>query len=875
MEAARLATSRRFDVITATCSVVDAHSEARVEAPLAPLRPLLCAVADRCVTEGRTTAERLLGRRVKVLVPYEPALRQVPGFRDQPDALPLPPDADRQRTLADVVETIGLYMAGRPLLLVIDDVQWADDLTVAVLAMLRDGFVHRHPLVVLTACRSEERRQAIDQLVASPNVTTVDVARLNAETVKVIVSDMLAMPDPPWALVRLLERDSQGNPFFVGEYLRGAVEAGFLRRSAHGDWYVEATDHIRDPIRGTLPISSSLRNVILRRLAALDDVARDLVEAGAALGREFDVDFAAELAGIPADHRVAATATLLRRQILESPTGRHLRFVHDKLREIAYEGIAATRKVTLHRRAGEAMETAAARGDERIDYSAAALAHHWFGAGDKGKASGYFGDAGRRALEAGAYADAHLHLVKALMIDEERGGAAGRMCRAQWRRMLAVASYGIGDLEASISQANDSLVGLGERAPRSPRGWLGVTCVEVLRRLLQRTARVGMGNPGDTAAPDDVAAEAALASAQLATSYFHRTETLATIANLVRGMNRSERAGIDALVVESSSRVAYVAAASGLRAIANRHFRRAEEVGRRGATPRELGVALYLRAQDATGQGKWHRAQTVAQEAIGLLDEIGDRSEAEVARAIAAHAYFYSARFAEADVLLNDILRSAQDRAHEQHMAWARFLLGRTQLALGRSAQALPLLAEARPVLLRLQDFLSLSMCEGLMTIALWREGQRVEARQLAEVLVSRLDEGMRARVPHTLDAYAGLLEYLFEITLQEARGSRPDGARVHRYLRRHGRIFPLALPGVYRTRGWQEWAVGNRARAVRAWRKAVRSAMQLGMWHEAARSHEQLARFSSDAAEAERSSAIADGVLTTLRTTGHAAGAS
>ena len=312
MEAARLATSRRFDVVTATCAVMDAHAVARIEEPLAPLRPLLRAVADRCVAEGRASADRLVGRRAKVLAAYEPALRQTPGFAEQPDPPPLPPDGDRERALGAMLETVAAYLTDRRLLLILDDVQWADDLTIALLAMLRDGFVHRHPLVVLMACRTEDRRQDLDQLVGSPNVTTLEIARLSAETVKAIVSDMLAMPDPPWNLVRLLERDSQGNPFFVGEFLRGSVEAGFLRRSAAGEWRLEATDYIRDPVRGVLPISAGLKDVILRRLAALDDVTRGFVEAAAAVGREFRVEFAADLGEIPHAQQVSATADLLR-----------------------------------------------------------------------------------------------------------------------------------------------------------------------------------------------------------------------------------------------------------------------------------------------------------------------------------------------------------------------------------------------------------------------------------------------------------------------------------------------------------------------------------------------------------------------------------
>jgi hypothetical protein len=69
----------------------------------------------------------------------------------------------------------------------------------------------------------------------------------------------------------------------------------------------------------------------------------------------------------------------------------------------------------------------------------------------------------------------------------------------------------------------------------------------------------------------------------------------------------------------------------------------------------------------------------------------------------------------------------------------------------------------------------------------------------------------------------------------------------------------------MYRARGWKQWAVGSRSRAVRSWRRAAVAAADLGMPHETAGCHEQLARFSPDAAEAEQSSAITSAIRAEL----------
>ena len=160
------------------------------------------------------------------------------------------------------------------------------------------------------------------------------------------------------------------------------------------------------------------------------------------------------------------------------------------------------------------------------------------------------------------------------------------------------------------------------------------------------------------------------------------------------------------------------------------------------------------------------------------------------------------------------------------------------------------------------------------MSIALWREGDRAEATRVALALVGRMDRGQRAAVPHAIDGYHGLVDAFFAMATDgDALDLTGETARVHRYLQAHSRAFPFSAPLADRMAGSREWGAGNRVAGLRAWRKAAGAAAQLGMWHEAARSHEHVARFSPDAAEAARSSAISSAILSALRTTGCATG--
>ncbi|MBI2567970.1 MAG: tetratricopeptide repeat protein [Candidatus Schekmanbacteria bacterium] len=320
----------------------------------------------------------MLGRRGKVLEAVIPALRSVPGQAELPDAAPLPGAAAEQRLFAAAWEALVAYGEDEPLILVIDDLQWADDLTLRAARSFAER-IERREGAVLVACtyRADEAGDELRALAAAPNVSCLRLGGLAPEAVGSIVADMLAAHRPDEGIVSFARRHGEGNPFFLAEYLRGAVEAGLLARSAEGRWRLapEVTAATAADALARLALPTTIRAVVEQRLARLPAAVRTMVQAAAAVGREVGGELLAELCGTSLEEAVEQQQELLRRQVLEvAGNGQTLRFLHDKLREVAYDLVEAGERPGLHRRIAAAP---AARKAASESVAEGELGRHW------------------------------------------------------------------------------------------------------------------------------------------------------------------------------------------------------------------------------------------------------------------------------------------------------------------------------------------------------------------------------------------------------------------------------------------------------------------------------------------------------------------
>ncbi len=387
LEALNQARWRGVSIVLSQCGLLGVGGDAvSSDRPLHAFAPALLAVADYCRGAGVAESMRLLGESGKVLAPYEPSLEQVPGYAALPDPPPLGPREARARVLSALEDVLHAFAAVRPLVVAIDDLQWADELSLGFLArpLARSG-----PLLVVATYRADEASSALREVVRAAGARHIELDRFGLEAVGAMVRGMLALDAPPAGLVPFLQRKCNGNPFFVVCYLQAAVGERLLAREEDGRWKLGGPKDAFD-LEGTLPVPAQLTSLVELRLRQLAAAPRRVVDAGAVLGREFDGELLLVCADLAGSGGLDTLQTLRERQILEEVGNGELRFVHDRIRETAYEQMPRATAADLHRRAARAIEAQ----DGGQPKSSQVLAEHFSRGGLHNRAATYFDWAG-------------------------------------------------------------------------------------------------------------------------------------------------------------------------------------------------------------------------------------------------------------------------------------------------------------------------------------------------------------------------------------------------------------------------------------------------------------------------------------------------
>jgi predicted ATPase len=169
-----------------------------------------------------------------VLAAYEPALADSSSTCLKPP--PLPVAAERARVLEALQATLFAFAESNPVLLVLDDLQWADELSKAFLQGLGPKSLGAHGVLVVGTWDLAEGSGAPLEGVGAPGAESLWLKGLDAAGVGELVRGMLALREPPTPLVDSLVQRSGGNPFLVAESLRAAMDEGVLHRDGTGVW---------------------------------------------------------------------------------------------------------------------------------------------------------------------------------------------------------------------------------------------------------------------------------------------------------------------------------------------------------------------------------------------------------------------------------------------------------------------------------------------------------------------------------------------------------------------------------------------------------------------------------------------------------------
>lgn len=419
-----------------------------------PYSPIVAALQEALSTSsGEDDADSLVAGLEGDLSRLLPGLSQTVVLAAAPE---LDPGQARLRLFDAVTQVFSRLAARRPLLLVLDDLHWADAATLELIHYLLRNTASGVRLLVVGTSRREERGAdhpltgLLQGLRREKLLETLALDRLAPAETEALLAGLLAVERPPEGLAARLYRESEGNPFFVEEVLKALVEEGVLVQRG-GEWVLGAAAEAA----GTRLIPASVSDVIQRRLAPLAAASRQALDGAAVLGREFAFDVLCGMLGWAEDALLDALDDLLRARLLEearSTREDRYRFAHAKILEVAYCELSAARRRRLHRAAGAALERVYAA---RLDTPEVAgqLAGHCAASGDVARALHYGRRAGdlarrvyaneeacayyRRALETVADGVPDEHVDEVLAIQS----GLGEVCCVMGEYDQAVAAY--------------------------------------------------------------------------------------------------------------------------------------------------------------------------------------------------------------------------------------------------------------------------------------------------------------------------------------------------------------------------------------------------------------------------------------------------
>jgi DNA-binding SARP family transcriptional activator len=280
--------------------------------------------------------------------------------------------AESHLRLFETIDSLIAELARQaPLLLVLEDLQWADDLSLRLLVFVTRHLADRSVLIVGTFREGEEPaslQRATHELTALAHVETLAVAGLSQTSTAALVRALARVGSHDGALVEVIAKVwtlSEGSPFVIVETIRA------LREGRVPDAGVELPRRVRD--------------MIATRLGGVSAGAQELARVASVFTREFQFPVLQRAAGLGRRETAEAIEELVRRRIFDA-VGERFDFTHVRLRHVVYEALLAPRRQALHLAVGEALESVYA---DRLDEVYDGLVYHFSRADEPARALTY------------------------------------------------------------------------------------------------------------------------------------------------------------------------------------------------------------------------------------------------------------------------------------------------------------------------------------------------------------------------------------------------------------------------------------------------------------------------------------------------------
>jgi class 3 adenylate cyclase/tetratricopeptide (TPR) repeat protein len=746
----------------------------------------------------------------------------------------------------------------RPLVLVFEDLHWADESSVLLVEHLF-ALITRVPLLICGVSRPEANVPAIRLQQTGlkdyeRRYTEIRLNPLSQTECTQLMDNLLEIENLPGRVRQIILQKAEGNPFFLEEIMRTLIDRKAVLRDGN-HW--KATSSLE-----TLTIPDTVQGVITARIDRLDEELKAVLRTASVIGRAFLYRLLKAVAEAvrELDERVERLKAMeLIREKQKTPELEYI-FKHALVQESTYESILLKKRQELHAQVASAIETLF---PERIEEFSGVLAYHYAKAEDWNKAQEYLFKAGDQAGRIAADAEALTHYEQALeTYARVFGDKWDPVQRASLDRKMGEAFYRRGEHEKATEYFRHGLARLGSPLSKGTRG---------VRLAILREISVQIGH---RLLPGLFVKKGAGPVNPLVQEETHVCETLcwmvgpggdpeAFLLAALRLLNLSERNALPLGTLQGFASLQGAAAILGL-------FRIAHYCGRKC-------LAVADTVADHTAPGWAYVGIAVEHLFLGrptMALDAGRRS-AEAFRTsgywnlqgwamptwCVGLAHNALGNFTEASTGAQELTRSGEDANNRQIQCWGLVVLGMTQYGMGHLHEAVSTLREAAEVAKAIPDLSSHGLAGGYLTKCSLRLGNRpVAFTTLRET--EAFQRGHRAPGVSTVGVHVASAEALLAAAEQSAGSEKSKSMKeaqlaCGRALKTAKAYYRCFVPEALRLRGTYEWLTTKPLAAQKWWMRSLCLANETGMRYESGMTHLEMGRRLKDLEHLRQAEAI------------------
>lgn len=699
--------------------------------------------------------------------------------------------ANTQRLLTQFLHR---QAAEKPLLLLLEDVQWLDTNSWALLmAIVREVA----PLALVMTSRPPQENASPDyallqdhQRVRKIRLDVLGVSETEALACQLIGVDVL----PPEFLNRLLQVVA-GNPFFCEEMVQTMLETGVIS--------VEGGEcRLRDLDSFVFP--ASVESVIISRLDRLSPTQLLCLKVASVVGHDFRQSIVQDT------HPISEERPLVPRHLLSlqgmnftvcqqqsEETGPEYSFRHAITRDVTYELMTLAQKQEMHAAVATYFETSFA---DSLASHYSILAYHWGQALDVVRMVSYLELAGQQALTNGAFVEALLYFTTAVEQSADSRVEADALRQALWQKGIATAHYFLGELQKARIHLEQAICLLDRPLPRRTTGVAIAIMRLCFRQLLHRLfPRFFIGR---RSGEGHLIAQLTDCYRRLGQIYYLDGDSMLLLVYMnLRGLNIGELGGPSDPLARILSNMGILCGFNGALRWSDWYAGAAVAMAETGG---QFSAAAYVWSVNSVTfaqRGSWQLAKAANAEALRRVQELGDFNQEAEAWVIRSTIALCEGHFNEAPHAWQNARTLAVQRGNDQILCWS--LLDEVDTCLGwdDDESAARVLDQALAVPTAASDGSSrIDKCRATAMVR-FRQGRYAEsvaaADEVMEMIFRQTPSGY-----HWVDFFASAVEVYLLILAEDSPYSRQHRRRLLlqarrgcRQLLRLSRIFGNVVP--------------------------------------------------------------------------------